>query len=145
RTAPDLFFQRQIYRADGGVVLLPPGRIRVTFGRGPEYRLDSREFVVPERGVATLDVRLKRWIDPNAHGYYGGDHHIHAAGCAHYTSPTEGVHADDMMLQVEGEARNVGAVLTWGRCSDYRRRFSEPRPNPVSRPFTVLKYDVEVS
>ena len=27
RVAPDLFFQKQIYRADGGVVLLPPGRI----------------------------------------------------------------------------------------------------------------------
>ena len=39
RIAPDLFFQRQIYRGDGGMVLLPPGRIRVTYGRGPEYRL----------------------------------------------------------------------------------------------------------
>jgi hypothetical protein len=145
RTAPDLFFQRQIYRADGGVVLLPPGRIRVTFGRGPEYGLESREFVVPERGVATLDVRLKRWIDPNAHGYYGGDHHIHAAGCAHYTDPTEGVSPADMFLQVKGEGLNVGCVLTWGPCYDYQRRFFGPRPDGLSEPLTLIKYDVEVS
>ena len=24
------------------------------------------------------------------YGFYSGDHHIHAAGCAHYTNPTEG-------------------------------------------------------
>ena len=28
RLAPDLFFQRQVYRRDGGVVLLPPGADR---------------------------------------------------------------------------------------------------------------------
>lgn len=145
RTAPDLFFQRQIYRADGGVVLLPPGRVTVTFGRGPEYRLESREFFVPERGVATLDVRLKRWIDPNAHGYYGGDHHIHAAGCAHYTDPTQGVGPADMFLQVKGEGLNVGCVLTWGPCYDYQRRFFGPRPDGLSEPRTLIKYDVEVS
>src|SRR5205823_8870547 len=38
RLAPDLFFQPQIYRADGGTVLLPPGRFELTYGRGPEYR-----------------------------------------------------------------------------------------------------------
>ena len=37
------------------------------------------------------------------YGFYCGDHHIHAAGCAHYTSPTEGVTAQDMLLRVKGE------------------------------------------
>ncbi len=145
RTAPDLFFQRQIYRADGGVVSLPPGRIRVTYGRGPEYKLDTREFDVPERGATTLDVRLRRWINPAAFGYYSGDHHIHAAGCAHYTDPTQGVEPKDMFLQVKGEGLNVGCVLTWGPCYDYQRRFFGARPDGLSEPLTVLKYDVEVS
>ncbi len=91
RIAPDLFFQRQIYRGDGETVLLPPGRIRVSYGRGPEYRLIRRELAIPERGPTTLDAPLERWIDPSAHGFFGGDHHIHAAGCAHYTDPTQGV------------------------------------------------------
>ncbi len=133
RTAPDLFFQRQIYRADGGVVLLPPGRITVTYGRGPEYRLQSRELTVPDRDGATLDVRLERWIDPRVHGYFSGDHHIHAAGCAHYTDPTQGVGPKDMFLQVKGEGLNVGCVLNWGPCYDYQRRFFGSRPDRVER------------
>jgi hypothetical protein len=145
RLAPDLFFQRQVYRADGGLVLLPPGRLRVTYGRGPEYRVQTAELTVPERGEATLDVRLDRWIDPNAFGYFGGDHHIHAAGCAHYTDPTQGVRPEDMFLQVKGEGLNVGCILTWGPCYDFQRRFFDPRPDGLSEPLTVIKYDVEVS
>ncbi len=145
RVAPDLFFQRQVYRADGGVVLLPPGRISVTYGRGPEYRLRSREMIVPEQGGATLDVSLERWVDPSTHGFFSGDHHIHAAGCAHYTDPTQGVEPKDMFLQVKGEGLNVGCVLTWGPCYDFQRRFFGPRPDGLSEPRTVIKYDVEVS
>jgi hypothetical protein len=145
RTGPDLFFQRQIYRGDGGIVLLPPGRIRVTYGRGPEYRTISRDWTVPAGGEAMLDVRLERWIDPAAHGFYSGDHHIHAAGCAHYTEPTQGIGPKEIFAQVKGEGLNVGCVLTWGPCYDFQRRFFGPRPDGLSEPRTVIKYDVEVS
>jgi hypothetical protein len=145
RVVPDLFFQRQVYRGDGGTVWLPPGRFRVTYGRGPEYRLVSRDLTVDERGGATLDVRLERWFDPAAYGFVVGDHHIHAAGCAHYTDPTQGVSPRDMFLQVKGEGLNVGCILTWGPCYDFQRRFFEPRPDGLSEPRTVIKYDVEVS
>lgn len=145
RLAPDFFFQDQIYRHDGGTVLLPPGELTMTFGRGPEYRLVTRKVTVPEQGPASLDVKLERWVNPMDYGFYSGDHHIHAAGCAHYTNPTEGVHAPDMFLHVKGEGLNVGCNLTWGPCYDYQRQFFEPGANKVSEPFTVLKYDVEVS
>ena len=79
------------------------------------------------------------------YGFYSGDHHIHAAGCAHYTNPTEGVFAEDMFLHVKGEGLNVGCNLTWGPCYDFQRQFFEPTPNKLSEPLTVLKYDVEVS
>ena len=69
RTAPDLFFQRQVYRADGGIISLPPGQIEMTYGRGPEYRLKSQTLSVPDRGEMTVDIRLERWVDPAAHGY----------------------------------------------------------------------------
>ena len=51
------------------------------------------------------------------YGLYCGDHHIHAAGCAHYTNPTEGVFAQDMFLHVKGEGpqrrlqSDLGALL----------------------------------
>ena len=58
--------------------------------------------------------RLERWIDPAKKGWYSGDHHIHAAGCAHYEKPTEGVYPEDMMRHILGEDLKIGSVLTWG-------------------------------
>lgn len=145
RLAPDFFFQEQIYREDGGTVLLPPGEFTMTYGRGPEYRLVAQKVRIPDKGDAAIDVKLVRWINTMDHGFYSGDHHIHAAGCAHYTSPTEGVMARDMFLHVKGEALNVGCNLTWGPCYEFQRQFFEPTMHKLSEPFTVLKYDVEVS
>jgi hypothetical protein len=146
RLAPDLFFQQQIYRPDGGTVLLPPGEFTVVYGRGPEYRLIAQKIQVPEKGDApTFSFKLQRWINPMDQGWYSGDHHIHAAGCLHYTNPSEGVLPEDMFLHVKGEGMNVGCCLTWGPCYDYQRKFFEARPHRLTEPFTVLKYDVEVS
>ncbi len=145
RVAPDFFFQRQIYRADGGIISLPPGQFDLDYGRGPEYRLIRKKVEVPSAKDMTLSVRLERWIDPAKFGWYSGDHHIHGAGCAHYTSPTEGVFPEDMFLHVKGEGLNVGCCLTWGPCYEFQRNFFEPAPHKLSEPFTLLKYDVEVS
>jgi hypothetical protein len=153
RLAPDLFFQEQIYRNDGDIVLLPPGEFTMYYSRGPEYRLLKKIITVPavaagkSAGGAGLgvSVRLERWIEPAAFGYFSGDHHIHAAGCAHYTNPSEGVLPRDMYLQVKGEGLNVGCLLTWGPCYDFQRQFFEPTPHKLSEPLTVLKYDIEVS
>ncbi len=145
RLAPDFFFQKQIYRHSGDPVVLPPGDLTMLYGRGPEYRLKSRKVSIPGQGDAAIEVQLERWVNPMDYGFYSGDHHIHAAGCAHYTNPTEGVHAPDMFLHVKGEGLNVGCNLTWGPCYDYQRQFFEPGAHKLSEPFTVLKYDVEVS
>jgi hypothetical protein len=145
RLAPDFFFQEQIYRADGGTVLLPPGELVMTYGRGPEYRQLQKVVHIPEKGDAKIAVGLERWINTMDYGFYSGDHHIHAAGCAHYTNPTEGVFAQDMFLHVKGEGLNVGCNLTWGPCYEFQRQFFEPTINKLSEPFTVLKYDLEIS
>ncbi|HEV8062966.1 MAG TPA: CehA/McbA family metallohydrolase [Gemmataceae bacterium] len=145
RLAPDLFFQQQVYRPDGGQVLLPPGEFKIVYGRGPEYRQLEKQITVPERGAASLDLKLDRWVNPMDYGFYSGDHHIHAAGCAHYTNPTEGVFAQDMFLHVKGEGLNVGCNLTWGPCYEFQRQFFEPVANKLSEPLTVLKYDIEIS
>jgi hypothetical protein len=145
RLAPDFFFQQQIYRHDGGEVRLPPGELTLTYGRGPEYRMIDRKVTIPAKGDAKIELELKRWINAMDYGFYSGDHHIHAAGCAHYTNPTEGVFAEDMFLHVKGEGMNVGCNLTWGPCYEFQRQFFEPTINKLSEPFTVLKYDIEVS
>jgi hypothetical protein len=145
RLAPDFYFQPQIYRSDGDMVALPPGKLTVEFTRGPEYRRLRREVTIPHNGRAELSFQLERWIDAAAHGFYSGDHHIHGAGCAHYTSPTEGVRPEDMFKQVEGEGLNVGCVLTWGPCFTFQREFFTPSVNRLSKPLTVMKYDLEIS
>jgi hypothetical protein len=145
RLAPDLFFQPHIYRQSGETVLLPPGKFTVQYSRGPEYKVLTREIEVPAAKECSLDLKLQRWIDTATYGFYSGDHHIHAAGCAHYTSPTEGVLPEDMFRQVKGEGLNVGCVLTWGPCYKYQRQFFQERPHDLSEPLTLLKYDVEIS
>ena len=145
RLAPDFYFQEQVYREDGETVLLPPGEIEMEYGRGPEYLTRTRRVEVSGSAAGMIDVRLERWVDPAEHGYYVGDHHIHGAGCAHYTSPTEGVTPADMLRQVLGEGLNVGCVLTWGPCFDYQKRFFSPGVDQLSRPRGLLKYDLEIS
>src|SRR5262249_17829544 len=79
RLAPDLFFQEQIYRNDGDIVLLPPGEFMMYYSRGPEYRLLKKSITVPPGGGAkkgtdplnakgsdpvfgqTVSVQLERW------------------------------------------------------------------------------------
>ena len=151
RLAPDLFFQKQIYRVHGEEVLLPPGQLTMFYGRGPEYRWIKQAVTIPEPGAGAsgakpeIAVRLERWIDPSSRGYFSGDHHIHAAGCAHYTSPTEGVEPSDMFRQIKGEGLNVGSVLTWGPGFDHQKQFFAPLADQRSEPKTLMKYDIEVS
>jgi hypothetical protein len=145
RLAPDFFFQPQIYRHDGGSVLLPPGKFVVEFSRGPEYLDQQLEFEVPLSGQANLELNLRRWINPMQSGFYCGDHHIHGAGCSHYDIPTKGVRPEDMFVQVKGEGLNVGCVLTWGPCFEHQRTFFNPAANSLSEKLTLLKYDLEIS
>ncbi len=145
RVVPDFFFQPQIYRADGEHVLLPPGKYELTYSRGPEYLVGRMELEVAEKEVSPVKIRLHRWVAPRAFGFFGGDHHIHAAGCSHYTLPTEGVTPEDMFRQVKGEGLNVGCVLTWGPCFDHQRQFFAPLAHDISESDTLLKYDLEIS
>jgi hypothetical protein len=144
RLAPDFFFHSQIYRADGDLLHLPEGRYHVEFSRGPESVPEVRDLEV---GSKSNEWRFQvvRWIDPSQFQWWSGDHHIHAAGCAHYSKPTEGVLASDMMRHVLGEDLKIGANLTWGPCFDYQKQFFRGVDDPVSRWPYLLHYDVEVS
>ena len=147
RLAPDFFFHDQVYRHDGETVLLPPGTYDVDFGRGPEYVAANQQIEVKRGGggnqVEKFD--LKRWIRMRDHHWYSGDHHVHAAGCSHYESPTEGVTPDDMMRHILGEDLNVGCVLAWGPCWYHQKTYFEGKTHSRSLPDYLMRYDVEVS
>jgi hypothetical protein len=144
RLAPDFAFHPQVYRADGERIKLPPGEYTVVCKRGPEYLEQTQRLTMSSR-PKSLSVALKRWVDPAKQGWWSGDHHIHAAGCAHYTNPTEGVHAPDMMRHCLGEDLKVGCNLTWGPCFDYQKQFFTGKDDKVSRYPYLLRYDIEVS
>jgi hypothetical protein len=145
RLAPDLFFQPQIYRADGESIDLPPGYYTITSTGGPEYNARTSEFAVDANGPQEWSCQLQRWINPAKFGWYSGDHHVHAAGCSHYQNPAEGVLPKDMMRQIEGEKLNFGAVLTWGPDYYYQKQFFSGKDDPLSTATQKMHYDLEVS
>lgn len=167
RLAPDMFFHEHVYRATGEVVVLPDGEYEISVRRGPEYREATRDVRV-EPGTDAVELRLDRWVDPAARGYYSGDPHIHAGGCSHYNVPSEGVTPETMIRHVRGEGLWLGSVLTWGPCYYHQKQFfsgesiSPPAlleneamqqaqgmtwsPRPTDRDDeSALRYDVEVS
>ncbi|WP_156785058.1 CehA/McbA family metallohydrolase [Terriglobus roseus] len=167
RLAPDLFFQEQVYRADGETVRLTEGEYLVKSERGPEYLCGTKAVQI--RGAASvIDVKLERWIDPSKWGFYSGDTHIHAAGCSHYERPTEGVGPETLIRHIRGEALTIGDALNWGPSWYYQKQFfSGNAESPVAalehpelqkaygvtlQPQTtredvesIIRYDVEVS
>ena len=166
RLAPDMYWQEQIYRADGETVRLPDGEYTVESKRGPEY-LHTTQTVSIGR-TDRIDVKLQRWIDPAQYGWYSGDTHIHAGGCLHYQIPTEGVSPETMIRHIRGEGLYVGDVLSWGPSWYYQKQFftghtdspdatlehpelqaannavwkTQPTPKDDE---SLLRYDVEVS
>jgi hypothetical protein len=145
RLAPDFFFHPQIYRNSGETVLLPPGEYSVEYTRGPEYLVKRRTITVPAGSRHSESFRLERWTDLAKRNWFSGDHHVHAAGCAHYESPTEGVGPADMMRHILGEDLKVGCVLSWGPCWYFQKQFFEGKLHELSTPEYLMRYDVEVS
>jgi len=144
RVSPDLWFQPQIYRTSGDAIMLPEGSYTVTCLRGPEYIPQRKQAEVNDQGGG-VSFNLERWIDPSAYNYWSGDHHIHAAGCAHYIDPLEGVLPEAMSRYIQGEDLKVGSVLTWGPGFDYQKQFFTGMTDTTSKyPYTI-RYDVEVS
>jgi hypothetical protein len=143
---PDFFFQPQIYRKDGEHVELPAGKYNVTFTRGPEYISQTKEITV-SANVDSINVsfELKRWIQMSKLGWYSADHHIHAAGCSHYDSPTEGVDPKDMFRQTMGEDLNMAANLAWGPSWYHQKTFFTAKDHPLSNSKNIMRNDVEVS
>jgi hypothetical protein len=123
RIEPDFGFQPQIYRADGETMRLPDSRFIIQASRGPEYLPMSQVLVANSSMDPHFRIDLKRWINAPQLGWYPGDTHIHAAGCVHYSTPTQGVTPEAMIRHVRGEGLAVGDVLTWAPGYYYQKQF----------------------
>lgn len=105
-------------------VQLPPGRYTLTVERGMEYLPERRDFTVTGEPVR-LDVRLRRWVDMAARGWYSGDTHTHRT-----LAELPGVMA--------AEDLNVAFPLTdWVReayvppVAKREASFEDPGPSPI--------------
>ena len=145
RLAPDFHFHQQIYRSHGEKVKLPAGEYHIEFTRGPEYLVKTQTVNVIAGKPQALNFKLERWIDLAKLGWISGDHHIHAAGCMHYETPSQGVLPDDMMRHILGEDLKIGSVLTWGPCYYFQKQFFEGKDNKLSQSDYLMRYDLEVS
>ena len=145
RLEPDFPFQPQVYRFDGERVRLPAGYFEFEYSGGPEYYTRTKELPITADGPDEVEFQLQRWIDPSKYGWWSGDHHVHASGCAHYENPTEGVGPEAMMRQALGENLNISAVLTWGPSWYHQKQYFSATDHPLSEPERVMHYDVEVS
>ncbi len=82
---------------------LPRGEVLVDVARGFEYE-PLRESITIAPGQRELTLRLKRWTDMNAKGWYSGDSHVHFLS-------SQGAHTESM-----AEDLNVVNLLQsqWG-------------------------------
>jgi hypothetical protein len=75
---PDIVEMHATLSAHPFVVRLPEGRYTLTAGRGKEYHPERIPFAVGDKPSAVV-VRLSRWVDMAARGWYSGDTHVHRA------------------------------------------------------------------
>ncbi len=141
RVPPDLAIHNQVYRRDGDEIRLPAGAYEVLYQRGPEYLLQRGTLQVTGR-EEQLEFQLARWIDPSAHGWWSGDTHLHAVGCA---QAQPGLQPSGMFRHTFGEDLHVGCVLTWRVGFQAQSRFFTGDVHPVSTDSHLIRYDIEVS
>ena len=144
RLAPDLPFQSHIYRGDGENITLPAGTY-VWYSAGPEYlpgRADTRRHRARRRRSRREAAPLDRSVGV---GWYSGDHHVHAAGCAHYQARRRASTPTDMMRPSWAKTSTSAACSRGGPCWYHQKQFFRARDDPLSPPDHLMRYDVEVS
>jgi hypothetical protein len=102
-------------------ISLPPGQVRVTISKGPEY-IPFREEIHLTAGKLALRFALQRWSDVRLEGWHPGD------ARAHYLSPHAAV------LDGAGEDLAIVNVLARTSWADDDSEFSEAFQRPTAIP-----------
>jgi hypothetical protein len=127
--------------ADWAILRLPAGEYQLRVYRGPEYRAVRKSVRIEPEKAAEVTVELERWIDAASLNLYSGENHIHANyGYGEWYNTPE-----TMLLQCEGEDLNVCNFMVANSDGDgvFDRSFFRGRPDPLSKPRTVLYWNEE--
>lgn len=86
---------------------LPVGRYDIVVARGLEYRILQQSFVIEDGEETPLVMKLSRWTDMPAKGWYSGETHIHYGRASEEDS-------NNIRLHIRAEDLNVANLLRMG-------------------------------
>jgi len=112
---------------------LPVGDYELIAAKGPEYHVEQHHLTVKTDGTLSIKLKMQRWDDMAAKGWYSGDGHIH------YTRDST---SDDRNLLrfIEAEDLHVANVLQMGNSGNaYFRQYSwRTMSDPNERSFALI-------
>ena len=131
------------FDAEGSFTVdIPAGETLIEATRGQEYELTSQRFVAAPNG-SPVTLRLKRWTNMAAQGWYSSDAHIHA----NYTaSQHQVIDLRDIRLYVHAEDLNNANMLV-ANSSDaflHDNQYFEGKPNAISEPGYIVYWNEEM-
>lgn len=132
----------QFFHASGTFEMdLPAGETVIEAVRGPEYEIVRRTVNLSKPVEVT--IRLKRWIDMAARGWYSSDAHIHA----NYTAPTnQDITPEDVRMYTLGEDLNIPNMMVANSSGDivHDRKFFEGKLSALSRTPYLIYWNEEM-
>jgi hypothetical protein len=130
-----------IYCRESAEFRLPAGEYQLRIWRGPEYAVLRQDLKVEDGKTVEVAAKLERWFDAASFNLYSGENHIHANyGYGEWYNTPE-----TMLLQCEGEDLNVCNFMVANSDGDgvFDRPFFRGRPDPLSKPRTILYWNEE--
>jgi hypothetical protein len=132
------------FHAEGSFDLeLPSGATLIEASRGLEYELARMEVNLQPGKPQEARLRLKRWENMAAQGWYSSDAHIHA----NYTSPHhQVVTPEDARLQALGEDLNNANLMVANSSASFLHDLwhFEGKPHALSGPRHILYWNEEM-
>lgn len=101
----------QFYSVGNSEVMLSPGDYTLTVRKGPEYELQKLPVHINSGERQDLTVKMTRWIDMPAQGWWSADDHLHIARPVKELNPF-------LSKWMQAEDIHVANLLQWGlsRC-----------------------------
>jgi len=97
----------QFYTTGTSRLPLPAGEYALRVVKGFEYRAATRTLTIRTGESLAVEVRLQRWIDMPAAGWFGADGHLHVGRRFAELDPS-------LARWMQAEDVHVGGMLSWG-------------------------------
>jgi len=124
-------------------VELPAGEALIEATRGQEYRLTRRSVEIRPGATTEAELRLERWVDMAARGWYSADSHIHANYTARHHQI---ITPEDVRRQTLAEDLNNANLMVANSSDDFLHdeAFFEGKPHALSRPGYLMYWNEEM-